>query len=140
MKNCIYRFLNKNKEVIYVGKAKDLNKRLSTHKHLDIECYKSIEYIQYTTVKDVGMIDFIECYYIQKYKPKYNSTFNKGNKVFSINELDKKQWRYHREYKKYICTSKLENIKEEERLNKEVWLKKVNEASKNFYIGEISIK
>ena len=55
MKNCIYRFLNKNKEVIYVGKAKDLNKRLSTHKHLDIECYKPF-YVEDVINKDTIII------------------------------------------------------------------------------------
>ena len=29
MKNCVYRFLNKDNEIIYVGKAKNLKNRLS---------------------------------------------------------------------------------------------------------------
>ena len=135
MKNCIYRFLNKNNEVMYVGKAKDLKQRLSTHRHLDIECYKNIEYVQYTPVKDIELIDFIECYYIQKYKPKYNSTFNKGSKVFKIEELDRKQWRYCRDYRRYINISDLDNIRKEHILKKELLYKKVNKASKDFYIG-----
>ena len=125
MENCVYKFLNKNKEVIYVGRAKNLKARLSGHRHLDINCYKSIEYVQYITVKDVNLLDFIECYFIQKYKPKYNSIFNKGSKVFSIDELDRRKWRFYKEYKKHIHISNLEHIKKEEALERKKFLEKI---------------
>ena len=39
MKNCVYRFLNKDNEIIYIGKTKDLDNRIKTHEHLPKECY-----------------------------------------------------------------------------------------------------
>ena len=32
-------------------------------------------------IYDENLLDFIECYFIQKYKPIYNETFNKGDKI-----------------------------------------------------------
>ena len=92
MKNCVYRFLNKDNEGIYVGKAKDLKNRLSTHKHLPEECYEeknNIEYIQFKTEDDMN---FAERYYILRYNPKYNTLL--ANKKFNITctELDTKEW------------------------------------------------
>ena len=29
MKNCVYRFVNENNEIIYIGKAKDLRNRIN---------------------------------------------------------------------------------------------------------------
>lgn len=40
MENCIYRFLDINKKLLYIGKAKNLEERLSNHNHLPIECYE----------------------------------------------------------------------------------------------------
>nr|DAQ07690.1 MAG TPA: GIY-YIG nuclease superfamily protein [Caudoviricetes sp.] len=33
MENCIYRFLDINKKLLYIGKAKHLEERLSNHNH-----------------------------------------------------------------------------------------------------------
>ena len=129
MENCIYKFLNVNKEVIYVGRAKNLKNRLSGHRHLPIECYKSITYVQYIKIYDENLLDFIECYFIQKYKPIYNSKFNKSDKIFYIDELDKRKWRYYHEYYKHIHIDNLELIKKEEEVERERWLEIVNKAS-----------
>ena len=112
MRSCIYKFLDVNKEVIYVGKAKDLKARLSCHRHLPIDCYKNISYVQYITIKDENTLDFIECYFIQKYRPIYNSKFNKGEEVFSIEELDKKRWSFYRDFDKYIIIPSIEKLKD----------------------------
>ena len=134
MENCIYKFLDINKNVIYVGKAKKLKARLSCHKHLPIECYKSISYVQYIRLKDYDLSDFIECYFIQKYKPIYNKTFNKGDKIFYIEELDRRNWRYYHEYSKHICIEDLKSIKEEEKAVEEYWRKIVDKASESYNI------
>lgn len=47
MENCIYRFLDINKKLLYIGKAKHLEERLSNHNHLPIECYEKTAYIEY---------------------------------------------------------------------------------------------
>ena len=65
----VYRFLDKEKNIIYVGKSKqELDERFSRHLHLPDECYNSvhkIEYIQCSTESDMSIK---EIYYINKYK------------------------------------------------------------------------
>ena len=92
MKNCVYRFLNKDNEVIYIGKAKDLKQRLSSHNHLPKECYDErtcVEYIKFKTEDDMN---FAERYFILKCNPKYNTIL--ANKDFNLNsiELNVKKW------------------------------------------------
>ena len=92
MKNCVYRFLNKDNEIIYIGKAKDLKNRLNGHNHLPAECYDeriNIEYVEFEYEEDMN---FAERYYIQKNSPKYNTIL--ANKIINISsfELDNKIW------------------------------------------------
>ena len=93
MRNCVYRFLNKDNEIIYVGKAKNLKNRLSGHKHLPDECYKErmrIEYIKFNSEDDMN---FAERYFIMKLNPRYNTIL--ADKDFNIisSELDGMIWR-----------------------------------------------
>lgn len=43
----VYKFLDKNDNILYVGKAKELLRRLNGHNHLPKECYDSVEKIEY---------------------------------------------------------------------------------------------
>ncbi len=65
----VYRFLDKTKNVIYVGKSKqDLEQRFRGHLHLPEECYDQvykIEYIECSTESDMSIK---EIYYINKYR------------------------------------------------------------------------
>lgn len=65
----VYRFLDKSKNVIYVGKSKqDLEQRFRGHSHLPEECYTQvykIEYIECSTESDMSIK---EIYYINKYQ------------------------------------------------------------------------
>lgn len=92
LQNCVYRFLNKNNEVIYIGKAKDLKNRLNGHTHLPKECYEErvkVEFVNFETEDDM---DFAERYYIPKYKPKYNTMMNERMLSININEFDNAVW------------------------------------------------
>ena len=92
MKKCVYRFLNENKEIIYIGKAKVLKNRLNGHSHLPDACYKEtkvIEYVEFDTNDDM---DFAERYYIMKFKPKYNKVLSDKSTTISSFELDIKLW------------------------------------------------
>lgn len=104
--NCVYRFLNKCNEVIYVGKAKDLENRLYGHNHLPKECYAETIYIEYIKFNTEYDIDFAERYFISKYKPKYNIALHEKVLTFNVNELDNKQWIEFNE-KKHFKLSKL---------------------------------
>lgn len=65
----VYRFLDKKKNIIYVGKTKqDLEQRFATHAHLPSACYEltyRIEYIQCATESDMAIK---ELYYINRFR------------------------------------------------------------------------
>lgn len=65
----VYRFLDKKKNIIYVGKSKqELEQRFRGHLHLPDACYEltyKIEYIQCATESDMSIK---EIYYINKYR------------------------------------------------------------------------
>lgn len=97
MKNCVYRFLNKDNEIIYIGKAKNLSARLSTHTHLPKECYDEkveVEYIEFKTEDDMG---FAERYYIMKFNPKYNTILSDKDFNLKSIDLDIKVWKKYSE-------------------------------------------
>lgn len=92
IKNCVYRFLNKNDEIIYIGKANYLKERLNGHKHLPKECYEKKTNIEYIEFKTEGDALFAERYFISKYKPKYNKDMINNDITFNIDLLDNLQW------------------------------------------------
>lgn len=75
----IYLFLNEKDRVIYVGKAKNLKKRISSYflKYIDLGTKTSILVSQIAKIKTIIVNSEIEAFllesrYIKKYKPKYN--------------------------------------------------------------------
>lgn len=92
MKNCVYRFLNNENEIIYIGKAKDLKQRFSSHRHLPKECYEETMKIEYCKFYTEYEMDFAERYYIPKFKPKYNTILAEKSIDLSIGEFDSKTW------------------------------------------------
>lgn len=90
--NCIYRFFNINGEVIYIGKAKDLQKRLSNHNHLPKECYDERVEIDFAVFETIDDMDLAERYFIPKYKPKYNVMMKENNLSVDIDKFEKVKW------------------------------------------------
>lgn len=96
--NCIYRFVNKNGEIIYIGKATNLKNRISSHNHLDKSCYDELEKIEYTCFPTEDIMDWAERYYIPKYKPKYNTVMKQRSfEGFYVEELEKRKWDVYKE-------------------------------------------
>lgn len=122
MRNCIYRFLNKDNEIIYIGKAVNLTQRMRCHNHLPKSCYEervTVEFIEFDTDDEM---DFAERYYIAKYKPKYNKVYINKIINISIHEFDNKTWTNEEEYLKEVRRQnilKWEQEKEAKRLQKE---------------------
>lgn len=101
MKNCIYRFINNSDEIIYIGKAIDLNQRLNNHNHLPKECYEERVKIEYFSLATEDEIDLAERYLIAKIKPKYNVIFKNKDISFNLEEFDKQEWiEYNKKYSK----------------------------------------
>lgn len=93
MENCIYRFLDRNENIIYIGKAKNLEKRLKRHRHLSEECYIECKYVEYTCFENEDEMELAELYYIKKLKPKYNIVGVGTHNIFKISELDNKKFK-----------------------------------------------
>lgn len=89
----VYRFLNTNNEVIYIGRSKDLKNRISSHNHLSEDCYKEIDRIEYIKCLNDDESSIYERYYINILNPKYNSQY-KNNSEFSF-ELPEKEWKLY---------------------------------------------
>ncbi|BDR81035.1 DnaB-like helicase C-terminal domain-containing protein [Clostridium tetani] len=91
----IYRFLDKNDDILYIGRTNDINRRLlkehfTSLGHLPIECYKFIEKIQYAKFENESEDVAYEAILINKLRPKYNIQFKDcGN--FNV-VLPKFQW------------------------------------------------
>ncbi|OUS32814.1 excinuclease ABC subunit C [Thalassotalea sp. 42_200_T64] len=74
----VYRMYNVEQTVIYVGKAKDLKKRLSSYFRKDVGSVKTRALVGHITAIDVtvthteGEALILENNFIKKYQPKYN--------------------------------------------------------------------
>lgn len=90
--NAIYRFLNIEGEVIYIGKAKDLQRRLKNHKHLPKECYQEKVATQFAIFKFEDEMDLAERMLISKHNPKYNTIFGDKDIEFDIDLMNKLKW------------------------------------------------
>lgn len=101
----VYRFLNKDGEIIYIGRSKDLKNRLNSHTHLSEECYNEIDRIEYIRCLNDDESSVYERYYINIINPKYNSQY-KNSSEFSF-ELPEKEWKL---YNKKIFNNETINI------------------------------
>ncbi|MCL2596287.1 MAG: excinuclease ABC subunit UvrC [Paludibacter sp.] len=74
----VYQYFNSKEEIIYIGKAKDLRKRVSsyftkTHEHPKLQVLvKSIAYIKYIVVPSEADALLLENNLIKQYQPRYN--------------------------------------------------------------------
>lgn len=100
MKNCVYRFLDKNENIIYIGRAKNLENRLKGHRHLSEECYIECKYVEYTCFENEDEMELAELYYIKKLKPKYNIIGVGTHNIFNISELDNKKFKKFKKFNK----------------------------------------
>lgn len=74
----VYRMYNAQEEVIYVGKAKNLKKRVSSYFRLNLDNSKTRSLVSQITNMDVTVVNseteafLLENNFIKKYKPRYN--------------------------------------------------------------------
>lgn len=92
----IYKFLNENNEVIYVGQTIDMNKRMYQHKtynYKNYDLYNDVYKIRYAEVESDYHMNIYEIHYICKYNPKYNIQFKTNNKkLFNLPEVNWEQF------------------------------------------------
>ena len=77
----IYRFLDKEDNLLYIGRTNDINRRILKEHftalgHLPLECYSSIEKVQYAKLENESEQVAYEAILINKLRPKFNIQFN----------------------------------------------------------------
>ena len=86
----IYQYLNSEGTIIYVGKAKNLKRRVSSYFHKEVDRFKTkvlvskIEDITYSVVNTEEDALLIENQLIKQYKPRYNVLLKDGKTYPSI--------------------------------------------------------
>lgn len=85
----VYRFLDANENVIYVGKTADIRERMYQHfsevGHLPKECYDKVHKIEYLETKDSVDGTIIEKYLINEFRPMFNSDYVNSDIIYSLN-------------------------------------------------------
>lgn len=85
-----YQYYDENHTIIYVGKAKNLKRRVSSYFHKEVDRYKTkvlvskIHNISYTVVNTEEDALLLENSLIKKYNPKYNVLLKDGKTYPSI--------------------------------------------------------
>lgn len=90
-----YRFLDTLENTIYIGSAKNIDRRLRSHfngkqGHLGKEVYNQVARVEICKCEDYPSALALEQYLINKYKPRYNKKdkdHNINSKVVSNNEF-----------------------------------------------------
>ena len=94
-----YRFLDNQGRTIYIGKSKNIHRRLFSqhfkknggHGHLPIECYNSTCKIEIVKCKDHAQTVALEQYLIDKYLPKYNDS-DKRKDLFNPTKFENEEY------------------------------------------------
>ncbi len=90
MASYIYKFLNYENKIIYIGKTNNLKQRMRQHfgpdHHLPDECYSQVFRIFYADVHTKYNSELMETLLIQKYHPEYNTDkkYNKEKEDLNI--------------------------------------------------------
>lgn len=88
MYSYVYKFEDKNKKVLYIGKTNNMNRRMAQHfgnkGHIKGDCYKRTRKIYYMTLSSEENALIVEQYFISKYKPPYNIK-GKGKPALRLN-------------------------------------------------------
>ena len=94
----VYRFVNKEEKVIYVGKTKtNLRTRFYQHTHLLEECYRDVWYIEYIECQTEADMSMKEIYYINYERSKGNAKYNTAD----VSEIPK-DFTFQDNWKKYM--------------------------------------
>ena len=105
----VYRFLDKDNNVIYIGKTININLRMQQHfggkGHLSDNCYHNVYRIEYQKYKTESDALIYETYYITKYSPKYNKLGQSRDKPTI--QLEEKEWKTYQVLKKQVSKNEI---------------------------------
>lgn len=91
----VYRFLDEKNNILYVGKTVDLDKRMNVHfgnnGHLSEDEYAKVKKVEYIRCDNQAEMSVKEIYFINRYKPPFNTSMLWDGNVF-IEEYDEIKW------------------------------------------------
>ena len=91
----IYKLMDKNENLLYIGKTKNINTRLYQHHnvgHLPNECYQRAEWIDVCELPTYADAGILERYLIGTYEPEYNKQYTaEGTPTIGI-DTSKLSW------------------------------------------------
>lgn len=97
----VYRLLDKENNILYIGKTKNLESRIRNHEiagHLKNSIYSRVLYVDYMAFDTKSDMNITEIYLINKYKPIGNSA-NKALDEITIPIKLKEDFKYFRGFK-----------------------------------------
>lgn len=115
MGNGCYRFLDQEAKTIYIGKSKNIHRRLfsqhfkknESYGSLPIDCYKSTYKIEIIPTNDNAQALALEQYLIDTYMPKYND-MDKRKDIFNPTKFEDieyykklEKWKLYYTFKEY---------------------------------------
>lgn len=119
-KSGCYRFLDTMEKTLYVGSAKNIDRRLKSHfsnsgSNVDKEAYKNTARVEIIKTDTYGKALDLEQYLINEYKPRYN----KRDKSHNINSIVVKSPEEYKKLEKWELYYKFKKLdKEKINLNK----------------------
>lgn len=112
----VYRFLDSSKNTIYIGKSKNIYKRLfeqhfTKNGHLSLrgKDYNEVAKVEYIKLDDPADMAGLEIYLIDKYRPKWNKT----DKRKDINNINYSQKHHYDNLEKWITARVFKPFDEE---------------------------
>ncbi|MGL5718860.1 MAG: GIY-YIG nuclease family protein [Paraclostridium sp.] len=93
----VYRLVNSDDEIIYVGKTESLPTRTNQHFSKNTHLYEKLKNendlkLQYIAMTYASIMQIREIYYISKYKPKYNSIYKYNEPPIFISDFENDKW------------------------------------------------
>ena len=128
----VYKHLNENEEIIYVGKSKSLLYRQRQHKDKS-DWFDEIDSIEYCTLNSKTEMDLVEVYLINTLNPKYNKKDKREDDLSNIN-LGEIDWLEFDMNELFVQNSKKENKIDEFVYNHEDFVEKcLKTKTKKYY-------
>lgn len=84
----IYKYLNAQGQIIYIGQTIDIRNRVWQHNEKTDKIYSEIKDIYYYRCKHKTEMDAYEYFLIRKHHPKYNCVFNNESNCY----IDEPEW------------------------------------------------
>lgn len=111
----IYKFLDKNNNVIYIGRSENIEQRIATHfspsGHLPKKCYKNVKSVEYIEVDTKIDMFIMELYYINKFKPIYNTADKYEDEIQTKIDESLNLWKEYDKDNIKIIQNYIENLK-----------------------------